>query len=28
VEVAKMIGVNLRDQDVYAYAQAEQKPSI
>jgi hypothetical protein len=28
VEIAKMIGVNLRDTDVYNYATSEQKTSI
>jgi len=28
IEMAKLVGVNLRDQDVYAYAQEEQKTSI
>jgi hypothetical protein len=28
VEIAKLVGVNLRDQDVYAYAQGEQKSNI
>jgi len=28
IEIAKLVGVNLRDQDVYAYADAEEKANM